>query len=98
MGTITVNIKFKAVHIGYTVEKGQVRDMRGYNPQRTNKQEVRKTKCKVLTVWNGKAWTRVSANIPFYSDYLNVTHSVEVNEHRTEYYNDKNECVMIFEH
>lgn len=72
--------------------------MRGYNPQRTNKQEVRKTKRKVLTVWNGEAWTRVPSNIEAYSKYFNVTHSIEVNENRTEYYNEKNECVMIFEH
>lgn len=72
--------------------------MRGYNPHRTNKQAERKTKAKVLTVWNGVAWTRVrSGSIDFYSDYLKVTHSVEVNENRTEYYNENNECVMIFE-
>lgn len=72
--------------------------MRGYNPQRTNKPKEEKRKATVLTVWNGVAWTRVrSKSLSFYSDYFKVTHSKEVSKNRTEYYNEKDECVMILE-
>ena len=72
--------------------------MRGYNLQRSNKPEKRYTNRKVLSVWNGTAWTRVKTDIEFYSKFYNVTYCKEINEHRIEYYNSNNECVMVFEH
>lgn len=72
--------------------------MRGYNTNRTTKPMNRNTSNKVLTIWNGKAYTRVSAkSIEFYKKEVGVTREERVNEHRIEYYNNNNFCVMIYE-
>ena len=71
--------------------------MKGYNAQRTNKPEKRKTQISVLSVWNGSAWTRVPNKIEFYSEYLGVVKTVEIDIHRTEFYNADGQCVMVLE-
>lgn len=74
--------------------------MKGYNPERITKPEVRKTRATVLTVLNdvGK-WTRVSSkSIEFYKKECEVVETKEIDEHRTEYYNADGRCVMVYEH
>ena len=74
------------------------KDMKGYNKERTQKTAERKTKAKVLSVWNGKAWTRVSSkSLEFYGKELAIVSSKEINEHRIEYFNADGRCVMIYE-
>ena len=72
--------------------------MKGYNPKRVSKPEKREVKRKVLSVLNNAGrWVRVSSNIKFYSEHLNVVKSVQVNDHRIEYYNKDDRCVMVYE-
>jgi hypothetical protein len=72
--------------------------MKGYNAKRTNKPTEREAKVKVLTVWNGCAWTRVRAkSIDFYIKELGINEEKEINDHRTEYYKNS-KCVMIYEY
>ncbi len=71
--------------------------MRGYNKDRVQIAD-RKTKAKVLSVWNGKAWTRVSSkSLGFYSKEFAVVSSKEINDNRIEYFNADGKCVMIYE-
>ena len=74
--------------------------MKGYNPERIAKPENRKTQVKVLTVLNAVGrWVRVSAtSLDFYRENLGAVESREITEHRTEYYNNDNKCVMVYEH
>ena len=72
--------------------------MKGYNNKRVVKQPKRETRCKVLTVWNGKAFTRVNyKSLEFYRKELGVKYQNEIGEHRVEYFNEDDRCVMIFE-
>ena len=72
--------------------------MKGYNKDRVKKTAQRTTKTKVLSVWNGKAWTRVSAkSLEFYSKELAVVNDKEIDEHRVEYFNVDGRCVMTYE-
>lgn len=69
-----------------------------YNPNRISKNEVRSTKTKVLSVWNGNAWVRVSfKDLEFHKERLAVTEIREINEHRTEFFNADGRCVMTYE-
>lgn len=74
--------------------------MKGYNPERIARPEIRKTKAKVLTVLNHVGrWTRVSSkSLDFYAEIFGVVESKEITEHRTEYYNTDGRCVMVYEH
>lgn len=72
--------------------------MKGYNSNRIYKTSQRTTKVKVLSVWNGKAWTRVSSkSLDFYKKEYEVVESKEVNANRIEYFNENGKCVMIYE-
>lgn len=74
--------------------------MKGYNPERIARPEIRKTKAKVLTVLNNVGrWVRVSSkSLDFYAENRGVVESKEITEHRTEYYNADGRCVMVYEH
>lgn len=74
--------------------------MKGYNPERIARPEIRTTKAKVLTVLNNVGrWTRVSSkSLEFYSEKYGVVEAKEITEHRTEYFNADGRCVMVFEH
>lgn len=73
--------------------------MKGYNPKRVTNPNQRTTNAKVLTVLNRKgAWVRVSyKSLDFYIKELGVTYQKEINDHRIEYFNSEDRCVMVYE-